>query len=98
MKNEFDFEEDEQLDLFCFMDETERNKAFYEDEDAAEDSGEDIPLMADSINPLCRTCENCQYKAISIHTQELRCTMFDSDIHRTFQECRGYSISPLPSR
>lgn len=88
MKDEFDFEEDEQLDLFCFMDETERDKALYEEN--TEDSTGTVSLMADSINPLCKSCENCQYKAISKHTKMLRCTMFDSDIHGTFLECRGY--------
>ena len=94
MKDEFDFEEDEQLDMFCFMDESERNKIIYEEssEDFSTDSSISTPsLMADTINPLCRSCENCQYKAISKHTKELHCTMFDSDIHRTFLECRGFS-------
>jgi len=94
MKDELDFEEDEQLDMFCFMDEAERDKVLYEEpsEELTEDSSMNTPsLMADTINHLCKSCENCQYKPISKHTKELRCAMFDSDIHRTFLECRGYS-------
>lgn len=89
MNTDFDFEEDEQLDMFCFMDETERDKDLYEVPTDTEI--QDSVSLTDLINSLCKTCENCQYKSITKHTKELRCTMFDCDMHRSFSECRGHS-------
>ena len=88
-QQELDLEEDEQLDMFCFMDESEQDKELYDtSDDVVTDSS--VVTYSDLINPLCKSCENCQYKAITKHTKELKCTMYDCGIHRDFTECRGY--------
>ncbi|MDD2973451.1 MAG: hypothetical protein PHE02_15135, partial [Lachnospiraceae bacterium] len=103
MKDEFDFDEDEQIDMFCFMDESEREKLIYEDDAELEielksetqqktEKTDVVSTSAlvlhtaftllDTVNPLCLTCENCQYKSVTEHTKELCCIMFGCNIHR----------------
>ena len=87
MSHAANYDDEDQLDIFSFMDESEQDKQLYEEDPL---DTVDAVHPANLINALCKTCENCQYKAISKHTKVMSCIMFDCDMHRAFTECRGY--------